>query len=167
MDATAAAPADPAVQRSIDAPPAKGKAKILGIADVAGTSVILAIRNDTCQVAFLPDGATVPTTAALASIGSQRPAAGSSADIHVEFLGSVLVGKYTQATGQMVPFKFTTIGCGEKSMAVKIEGAGDSASVQKKSGDSLRFWRTGSDVMLAAGALEAIHPDTPSTSTSS
>ncbi|MFI9323250.1 hypothetical protein ACIGXI_26205 [Kitasatospora aureofaciens] len=160
LDATAAAPVDSVVQRSIDAPPAKGTAKILGIADVSGTSVVLAVRNGTCQVALLPDGLTEPTTTAPDSFGSERPTASSSADTHLVFPGNVLAGIYTQASAQLVPFKFMTLGCGEKAMTVKIEGIGSSAQVKKKTGDSLRSWKNGPDVLLAVGTPEAIQAPT-------
>ncbi|MQS16668.1 hypothetical protein F7Q99_31895 [Streptomyces kaniharaensis] len=93
LNGMAAASADPAVQRSIDAPPAKGTAKILGIAEVPGASVVLAVRNGTCQVAFLPDGLSAPTATAPVSVGSQRPTAGSFVGTDLEFPGSVLIGK--------------------------------------------------------------------------
>ncbi|MBD0693020.1 hypothetical protein BG452_40040 [Streptomyces sp. CBMA123] len=157
LDATAAAPADAVVQRSIDAPPAKGTAKILGIADVSGTSVVLSVRNGTCQVALLPDGLTEPTSTAPDSVGSPRPSASSFADTHGDFPGNVLAGTYTQASAQLIPFKFMTLGCGEKAMTVKMEGIGSSAQVQKKTGDSLRSWKNGTDVVLAVGTPEAIH----------
>ncbi|MFH9353815.1 hypothetical protein [Kitasatospora sp. NPDC017646] len=154
LDATAAAPVDSVVQRSIDAPPAKGTAKILGIADVSGTGVVLAVRNGTCQVALLPDELTEPT--ALSSFGSSRPTASSFADTHVNFPGNVLAGTYTQASAQLSPFQFMTLGCGEKALTVKIEGNGSSVQVQKKTGDSLRSWKNGTDVLLAVGTPEAI-----------
>ncbi|MFE5586915.1 hypothetical protein [Kitasatospora sp. NPDC056531] len=156
LDATAAAPADAVIQHSIDAPPAKGTAKILGIADVSGTSVVLSVRNGTCQVALLPDGLTEPTATAPDSVGSPRPTASSFADTHVDFPGNVLAGTYTQASAQLSPFKFMTLGCGEKAMTVKMEGIGSSAQVHKKTGDSLRSWKNGPDVVLAVGTPEAI-----------
>ncbi|MEU4115447.1 hypothetical protein AB0F71_13235 [Kitasatospora sp. NPDC028055] len=157
LEATAAAPADAVVQRSIDAPPAKGTAKILGIADVSGTSVVLAVRNGTCQVAVLPDGLTDPTATAPDSVGAPRPTASSFADTHVDFPGNVLAGTYTQASAQLSPFKFTALGCGEKAMAVRLEGAGKSAEARKKAGDSLRLWKNGADLVLAVGTPEAVH----------
>ncbi|MFF9646241.1 hypothetical protein [Kitasatospora aureofaciens] len=155
LDATAAAPVDSVVQRSIDAPPAKGTAKILGIADVSGTSVVLSVRNGTCEVALLTDGLTEPTATAPDSVGSPRPTA-SSADTHVDFPGNILAGTYTQASAQLVPFKFMTVGCGEKAMTVKVEGIGSSTQVEKKTGDSLRSWKNGTDVVLTVGTPEAV-----------
>ncbi|MFJ2191850.1 hypothetical protein ACIOJE_28595 [Kitasatospora sp. NPDC087861] len=124
MDGLAATSAAPAVQRSIDALPARGTAKILGIAEVSGIDVVLAIRNGTCQVSLLPDGLAEPTSTAPDSLGSQRPTVGGGfSDAHRDFPGSVLAGTYTQASAEMTPFTFVTVGCSEKAMAVRIEGA--------------------------------------------
>ncbi|MFJ2862426.1 hypothetical protein [Kitasatospora sp. NPDC087314] len=162
LDGLAATSAAPAVQRSIDALPARGTAKILGIAEVSGIDVVLAIRNGTCQVSLLPDGLAEPTTAAPDSLGSQRPTVGGGfSDAHRDFPGSVLAGAYTQASAEMTPFTFMTVGCSEKAMAVRIEGVKDSAEARKKSGDSLRSWRDGPDTLLAVGAPEAIRRSAP------
>ncbi|RKT18984.1 hypothetical protein BX285_3424 [Streptomyces sp. 1114.5] len=61
------------IQRSIDARPSKGAAKVLGIAGISGTDVILSVRDGACQVALLPDSLTEPTTTAPTSLGSPRP----------------------------------------------------------------------------------------------
>ncbi|MFD5466070.1 hypothetical protein ACFWIQ_25025 [Kitasatospora sp. NPDC127059] len=120
-------------------------------------TVVLAVRNGSCQVALLPDGLAEPTATAPDSVGSSRPAPGSFADTHVDFPGKVLAGTYTVASAQLSPFTFTTLGCGEKAMTVKVEGIGGSAQVHRRSGDSLRSWKDGADVVLAVGTPEAIH----------
>ncbi|MEK2490902.1 hypothetical protein WN990_15205 [Kitasatospora purpeofusca] len=162
LDGLAAAPADPAVRASVDAPPTEGTAKILGIAEVEGTDVVLAVRNDTCQVAFL----TAPLTeaAAIASVGAQRPTGSVYSDTHQGFPGSVLTGKYTQATAQFPPFAFVAVGCSERAMAVRIEGAGTSAEARNKAGDSLRTWRDGQDIVMTVGNPGAIRREPASAS---
>ncbi|MFD9591976.1 hypothetical protein ACFWA9_04355 [Kitasatospora sp. NPDC059973] len=169
LDGLAATPVDLPIQGSVDAPPAKGVAKILGIAEIAGTDVVLAVRNGTCQVSLLPDQLTEPASTAPATIGSQRPAAvaGAFSDAHQEFPGSVLAGKYTQASGQISPFKFTTVGCSEKAMVARIEGVDGTVEIRKKAGDSLKSWREGQDAVLAVGASEAIRQPAPASDTSS
>lgn len=158
LNGLAPAPIGAPVQNSIDAPPSKGAAKILGVAALSGTDVVLSVRDGTCQVALLPDSLTEPTTTAPTSLGSPRPAGRTgSSDSHQKFPGNVLEGKYTLASSQMQPFTFATVGCSEKAMTVKIEGAGESSQMKNKSGDSLRFWQEGQSVVLAVGLPEAIH----------
>ncbi|MFD8749756.1 hypothetical protein ACFV0O_02025 [Kitasatospora sp. NPDC059577] len=74
---------DVALQGGVDVLPVKGvPAKVLGVARISGTDVVLALRDDTCHAVFLPSGATGPAAAAPApaststSIGAQRPAVG-------------------------------------------------------------------------------------------
>ncbi|MFB7616494.1 hypothetical protein [Kitasatospora sp. NPDC056181] len=163
LDGLAATSAGLPIQGSVDAPPAKGVAKILGVAEVAGTNVVLAVRNGNCQVSLLPDRLTEPTTTAPASVGSQRPAVGSVfSDSHQEFPGNVLAGKYTQASAQISPFKFTAVGCSEKAMVARVEGVGESVEIRNKAGDSLRSWREGQDAVLTVGAPEAVSRPSPS-----
>ncbi|MGW2255158.1 hypothetical protein ACWCXH_33975 [Kitasatospora sp. NPDC001660] len=157
LDGLAAAPVDSAIQSAVDAPPAKAPTKVLGVARISATDVVLALRNNTCQALFLPDKTTGQVTTAPTSIGAQRPEAGTaSSDNHDQFPGTVLAGTYTQASSPMEPFAFVTLGCSEKGMVLKIEGAGESAQVQKKAGDSLRSWTSGRDVLVAVGAADAI-----------
>ncbi|MFF1796243.1 hypothetical protein ACFVXQ_18820 [Kitasatospora sp. NPDC058263] len=169
LDGLAAAPVDLPIQGSVDAPPAKGVAKILGVAEIAGTDVVLAVRNDTCQVSLLPDRLTEPTSTTPATVGAQRPAVtgGAFSNGHQEFPGSVLLGKYTQASGRISPFKFTTLGCSEKAMVARIEGVGGTVEIGKKAGDSLKFWREGQGAVLAVGDSEAIRQSAPASDTSS
>ncbi|MFD9067919.1 hypothetical protein ACFVZ3_41140 [Kitasatospora purpeofusca] len=156
LDGLAAAPAASAVQASLDAPPAKGTAKILGIAEVEGTDVVLAVKNDICQVAFLTASPTGAAATAATSVGAQRPTGSVYSDSHQGFPGNVLTGKHTQASAQFPPFRFVAVGCSEKAMAVRVEGAGASADVRNTAGDSLRIWRDGQDLVMAVGNPEAI-----------
>ncbi|MFF7993408.1 hypothetical protein ACFZDG_26880 [Kitasatospora xanthocidica] len=153
------------IQRSIDAPPSKGTAKILGIAGVADTDVILSVKDGVCQVTPLPASLTEPTGTAPTSVGAPRPAGHASSDAHQEFPGTILDGKYTAASAQLQPFQFATVGCSEKAMAVQIEGIGG-ALPMKKSGDSLQVWREGQNAVIAVGLPEAIHGQAPKQSTS-
>ncbi|MFI5645474.1 hypothetical protein [Kitasatospora sp. NPDC051705] len=157
LDGLAATQAGVPIQRSIDLLPSEGAAKILGVAEISGTDVVLWVRGGVCQVALLPDSLTEPTATAPTAVGAPRPAghAGSS-DAHQEFPGTVLDGKYTAASAQLQPFRFATVGCSEKAMSVKIEGVGNSLPA-KKSGDSLQLWREGQNAVLAVGLPEAIH----------
>nr|BEK64178.1 hypothetical protein KPHV_14050 [Kitasatospora purpeofusca] len=164
LDGLAAAPAAPAVQASLDAPPAKGTAKILGIADVEGTDVVLSVRNDICEVAFLAAPLTGAAATASVSVGAQRPTGSVYSDSHQGFPGNVLTGKHTQASAQFPPFRFVAVGCSEKAMAVRVEGAGASADVRNKAGDSLRTWRDGQDLVMAVGNPEAIRREPAPTS---
>ncbi|MFE6747755.1 hypothetical protein ACFVGM_18015 [Kitasatospora purpeofusca] len=165
LDGLAAAPAAPSVQAGVDAPPARGTAKILGIAEVAGTDVVLAVRNDICQVAFLTAPPTAEAATAAAIVGAQRPTGSVHSDSHQGFPGNVLTGKYTQASAQSPPLRFVDVGCSEKAMAVRVEGAGASAEALKKAGDSLRIWRDGQDIVVTVGHPEAIRrPDPAPTS---
>ncbi|MFJ7913187.1 hypothetical protein [Kitasatospora sp. NPDC096204] len=157
LDGLAATSVDGPIQRSIDAPPSKGVAKILGVAGISGTNVILSVRDGACQVALLPAVLTESTTTAPTSLGSPRPAGRTgSSDSRQEFPGTILEGKYTLASARLDPFKFATVGCSEKAMTVRIEGVGE-ASMQKKSGDSLQLWKESQDAVLAVGFPEAIH----------
>ncbi|WP_459651169.1 hypothetical protein [Kitasatospora sp. Ki12] len=153
------------IQRSIDAPPSQGTAKILGIAGIADTDVILSVKDGVCQVALLPAALTEPTTTAPASVGSPRPAGHNSSDAHEEFPGTVLDGKYTAASARLEPFQFATVGCSEEAMAVTVEGIGESLPV-KKAGDSLRLWREGQNAVIAVGLPEAVRGPAPKQSTS-
>ncbi|MEV6979180.1 hypothetical protein [Kitasatospora sp. NPDC093806] len=127
--------------------------------------MILAVRNDTCQVSFLAARPTDATTTAPTSVGSQRPSAGVSSDSHQGFPGDVLTGKHTQASAQIPLLGFVTVGCSEKAMAVRVEGAAVSAGVRNKAGDSLKSWRDGQDIVVTVGDPEAIRrPDSASTS---
>ncbi|MEU9045232.1 MULTISPECIES: hypothetical protein [unclassified Kitasatospora] len=153
-----ATPVGASIQGSIDAPPFKGVAKILGVAGISGTDVVLSVRDGVCQVALLPGSLAEPTTAAQTVLGSSRPAGDTgSSDAHQQFPGTVLDGKYTVATARMEPFTFATVGCSEKAMAVRMEGVGDSAALQKKAGDSLQLWREAQGAVIAVGLPEAIH----------
>ncbi|WP_406192367.1 hypothetical protein OH807_00800 [Kitasatospora sp. NBC_01560] len=165
MDGLVATSVDAPIQRSIDAPPSTGVAKILGTAGIAGTDVILSLRDGTCQVALLPTSLSEPTAAAPASVGSPRPAGHAFSDTHQEFPGKILDGKYTAASTRLDPFQFATVGCSEKAMAVKIEGTGGSVPV-KKSGDSLHLWREGQGTVFIVGLPEAIHWPAPEQSSS-
>ncbi|MCX4758926.1 hypothetical protein [Kitasatospora purpeofusca] len=164
LDGLAAAPVAPSVQASVDAPPAKGTAKILGIAEVEGTDVVLAVRNDICEVAFLAAPLTGAAATAPISVGAQRPTGSVYSDSHQGFPGNVLTGKYTQASAQFPPLRFVAVGCSEKAMAVRVEGAGASGEARKKAGDSLRTWRDGQDLVMTVGNPEAIHRVPASTS---
>ncbi|MFF2078379.1 hypothetical protein ACFVXG_26935 [Kitasatospora sp. NPDC058162] len=161
LNGLAATSASVPVQRTIDLLPAEGTAKILGVAEISGTDVILSVRGGVCQVTLLPDSLTEPTTTAPASVGAPRPAGHVGAsDAHQDFPGTVLDGKYTVGSAQLQPFQFATVGCSEKAMAVRIEGIGES-SPAKKSGDSLLIWRQGQDAVIAVGLHEAIHGTAP------
>ncbi|MFJ9461601.1 hypothetical protein ACIRST_41840 [Kitasatospora sp. NPDC101447] len=153
------------IQRSIDAPPSKGAAKILGIAGIADTDVILSVKDGACQAALLPASLAEPTTTAPTSVGSPRPAGHAFSDAHKEFPGTILDGKYTVASAQLQPYQFATVGCSEKAMAVKIEGVGESLPM-KKSGDSLQLWREGQNAVIVVGLPEAIHGPAPKQSAS-
>lgn len=161
LEGLAAVPAGQPLQGSVDAPPAKGTAKILGIAEVEGTDVVLAVRNDICEVSFLTARPTGETPTARGSVGSQRPSGSVHSDTHQEFPGNVLAGEYTQASTQIPPFTFVAVGCSEKAMAVRIEGAGASVEAGSRAGDSLRVWRDGQDMVLTVGNPEAIHRPEP------
>ncbi|WP_329926164.1 hypothetical protein [Streptomyces sp. SP17BM10] len=146
---------DAAVQGGIDAPPAKGRAKVLGVARVSGTDVVLALRNGICEAAFLPAGSVGPTTTAPASFGAQRPVGGDGdSDSHGQYPGTVLAGHYTRATSLMEPFAFADLGCSEDGMALRLEGVGESEPVRKVTGDSLTHWRSGRDVLMTVGNVD-------------
>ncbi|WP_406114938.1 hypothetical protein [Kitasatospora purpeofusca] len=164
LDGLAAAPADPFVQASVDAPPAKGTAKILGIAEVEGIDVVLAVRNYICEVAFLTVPLTQAAATAAASVGAERPTGSVYSDSHQGFPGNVLTGKHTQASAQFPPLRFAAVGCSEKAMAVRVEGAGASAGTRNKAGDSLRIWRDGQDLVMTVGNPEAIRREPAPTS---
>ncbi|MFD8783430.1 hypothetical protein [Kitasatospora sp. NPDC059599] len=174
LDGLAAAPVDAALQGGVDVLPGRGvPAKVLGVARISGTDVVLALRDDTCHAVFLPSGATGPPAAAAPapasastslSIGAQRPAVGSAAsDEHGLFPGTVLAGSYTQASSPVEPFAFAHIGCSEKGMALMIEGVDESAQVRKEAGDSLGCRRSGRDVLVTVGAADAIRAVEPGT----
>ncbi|MFI8462132.1 hypothetical protein ACIGG8_42890, partial [Kitasatospora sp. NPDC085464] len=78
--------ADPAQHRR---PPSKGAAKILGIARIADTDVILSVKDGACQAALLPASLAEPTTTAPTSVGSPRPAGHTFSDAHEEFPGTI------------------------------------------------------------------------------
>ncbi|MEU8924586.1 hypothetical protein AB0D10_27195 [Kitasatospora sp. NPDC048545] len=170
LDGLAAAPVDAALQGGVDVLPVKGvPAKVLGVARISGSDVVLALRDDTCHAVFLPTGATGPAAAPASastslSIGAQRPAAGNAAsDEHGLFPGTVLAGSYTQASSPVEPFAFAHIGCSEKGMALMIEGVDESAQVRKEAGDSLGCRRSGRDVLVTVGAADAIRAVEPGT----
>ncbi|MFJ3787096.1 hypothetical protein [Kitasatospora sp. NPDC090091] len=160
LNGLAATSASVPIQRSIDLMPTEGAAKILGVAEISGTDVVLWVRGGACNVALLPDSLTAPTATAPTSVGSPRPTGHGSSDAHQEFPGTILDGKYTTASARMDPFQFATVGCSEKAMTVKIEGIGESAPV-KKAGDSLQLWREGSNAVIAVGLPEAIRGPGP------
>ncbi|MFE6869645.1 hypothetical protein ACFVFS_24215 [Kitasatospora sp. NPDC057692] len=161
LEGLAAVPAGVPLQGTVDAPPAKGTAKILGIAKVQEADVVLAVRNDTCEVSFLTAPPTETTPTLRGSVGSQRPSGSVQSDVHQGFPGNVLAGKYTQASAQILPFTFVAVGCSEKAMAVRIEGAGASVEDGSRAGDSLRAWRDGQDMVLTVGNPGAIHQPEP------
>ncbi|MET8704648.1 hypothetical protein ABZW10_38190 [Kitasatospora sp. NPDC004723] len=161
LEGLAAVPAGLPLQGSVDAPPAKGTAKILGIAKVEEVDVVLAVRNDTCEVSFLTVPPTEATPTVRGSVGSQRPFGSVYSDVHQGFPGNVLAGKYTQASAQIPSFTFVAVGCSEKAMAVRIEGAGASVEDGSRAGDSLRAWRDGQDMVLTVGNPGAIHRPEP------
>ncbi|SDT83307.1 hypothetical protein SAMN05216371_8127 [Streptomyces sp. TLI_053] len=157
----AAVPAGQPLQATVDALPAEGSAKILGIAEVEGADVVLAIRNDICEVLFMAARSAGATPAVRSSFGAQRPSGSDRSDSHQGFPGDVLAGESTQATSQSPPLRFAALGCSERAMAVRIEGAGAAAESGGRAGDSLRAWRDGQDLVLTVGSPEAIHRPVP------
>ncbi|MFB8236855.1 hypothetical protein ACFC58_09910 [Kitasatospora purpeofusca] len=127
--------------------------------------MVLTVRNDTCQVAFLTAPLTEAAATAPTSVGARRPTGSVYSDSHQGFPGNVLTGKYTLASAQFPPFEFVTVGCSEKAMTVRVEGAGTSAEARNKAGDSLKTWRDGQDIVVTVGRPEAIRrPEPASTS---
>ncbi|MFF4815505.1 hypothetical protein ACFY2K_13070 [Kitasatospora sp. NPDC001309] len=154
-----------AVQTGVDTLPGRNPAKVLGVARISGTDVVLAVRNGICLAAFLPLAPEGPTGTASVSFGAQRPAAGTDfSDDHQQLPGSVLTGPYTLAMSPVAPFTAATIGCSEKGIALKIEGVDGSAQVQKVAGDSLGYRKSGRDVLVTVGTSDAIQPLEPGTS---
>ncbi len=123
--------------------------------------MVLAVRNDICEVSFLTARPAGEAPTAYGSVGSQRPSGSVHSDTHQEFPGSFLAGEYTQASTQIPPFTFVAVGCSEKAMAVRIEGAGASVEAGSRAGDSLRVWRDGQDMVLTVGNPEGIHRPEP------
>ncbi|WP_152645029.1 hypothetical protein [Kitasatospora griseola] len=144
------APADEDIQTRIDAPPEKSKARILGVADIAEARLIIALRDDTCQVMTLPADGRSHT--APSSVGAPRP--GSKAAISEErkaFPGKVLSGPYSQASGIAAPyFPYIYLGCSESGIAVQVEGVAPDVKVAL-AGDSARSWRDGTNLYIAIG----------------
>ncbi|MFJ4192390.1 hypothetical protein [Kitasatospora sp. NPDC089509] len=169
VDGLAAAPVEASVQAGIDTVPGTAQAKVLGVARISETDVVLAVRNNICLSAFLPDARTGPTGTASISFGAQRPAVGADfSDDHQQLPGSVLTGPYTLAKSPAAPFTTATIGCFEKGIALRIEGVDGSAQVRKIAGDSPGYLKTGRYVLLTVGTSDAIRsldPDASSLAT--
>ncbi|MEV7597289.1 hypothetical protein AB0O91_07860 [Kitasatospora sp. NPDC089797] len=167
LNGLAAAPVEAAVQNGIDIVPGTAPAKVLGVARISDTDVVLAVRDNICLTAFLPVTPAGPTGPAPISFGAQRPALGTGfSDDHEQFPGSALTGPYTVATSPAAPFATATVGCSEKGIALRIEGVDGATQVRKVAGDSLGFRKSGRDVVVTVGTADAIQVVEPGTSSS-
>ncbi|MFI6449503.1 hypothetical protein [Kitasatospora sp. NPDC050543] len=159
LDQVTGAPASSLLHASVDAPPAKGQAKILGLVEVAGVNIALTLRGNSCEAYILSTSLAEPMTTGPTGFGAQRPARGTpSSDEHQSYPGTVLSGTYTQASGTTSPyFDYLSLGCSEKSMSVKVEGVPSDAQAVAI-GDSTRVWRQGRDLLVTVGQPEGLRP---------
>jgi hypothetical protein len=137
------------VRAAVDAPPAREKARILGLVELAGTDAVLAVRGDFCQVFVVPDPATGRTDGPF-ELGAQRPTPTNSSTSRNDFPGTELAGSYTQAHGIAGPYyPYLDLGCSDDAMIVRIEGVAPEVNGHA-TGDA-RTWRADRYTFISVG----------------
>ncbi|GLW74500.1 hypothetical protein Kpho02_67980 [Kitasatospora phosalacinea] len=141
---------DPELQSQIDALPAASGSRILGVADIAGSRLVIAVRGDTCQALTL--SVTGHAGTGPSAISAPRPnVADAAPKAHKEFPGNLLAGPYTQVSGVAEPyFQYVTMGCSENEIAVRLEGFDPNEGVSLK-GDGARSWVEGKYLYVTIG----------------
>ncbi|MEV6212024.1 hypothetical protein [Kitasatospora sp. NPDC051914] len=152
LEQLAPAPVTPDVQAAADAPPATGHAKIIGLADLPGARIVLALRAGRCEALLLPPATAPAGGAGAASFGAPRPIGEISPTVdRKEFPGGIIETPYSRSSGISTPyFDYLSLGCSENAMAVRLEGAPAKESATTL-GDSVQTWRDGRYFYITAG----------------
>ncbi|GLW59509.1 hypothetical protein Kpho01_75190 [Kitasatospora phosalacinea] len=140
---------DPELQAELDKFPPTSTSRILGVAKIAGSRLVIAVQGNTCQALTL-SSATGSNDFSPSVIGVSRPAStDSTIQGHADFPGNLLAGPYAKSGGIATPyFQYVTIGCSENEIAVQVEGADPTAKISL-SGDAARSWVEGKYLYVA------------------
>ncbi|MEW1913774.1 hypothetical protein AB0442_36005 [Kitasatospora sp. NPDC085895] len=151
LEQLAPAPVAPEVQAAVDAPPATGHAKIIGLAGLPNARIVLAVRAGRCEALLLPTTAPADATAPT-GLGAPRPTGEISlpAD-RKEFPAKIIDSPYSRASGIATPyFDYLSLGCSENAMGVRVEGI-QTTTAASTVGDSVQTWRDGQYLYVTAG----------------